>query len=140
MSINTPQRLKTPLLSLPANGCLNVHFGMLPKYRGLLPIFHALMNGEPSFGVTVHLMDEKLDNGDIVCPTGDTDRGIRYAGLAVPKGFAAASELLAEAIDACGRGSLVRRPNVEAEKTYYSYPTPERIKAYRRRVRESLAR
>ena len=56
VSINTPQRLKKPLLGLPANGCLNVHFGMLPKYRGLLPIFHALMNGESSFGVTVHLM------------------------------------------------------------------------------------
>jgi methionyl-tRNA formyltransferase len=85
-------------------------------------------------------MDEKLDNGDIVAqravPIGPSDT----LDSLYPKGFAAASALLAEAIDACGRGSLVRRPNVEAEKTYYSYPTPERIKAYRRRVRESLAR
>src|SRR5687767_2399678 len=35
VSINTPQRLKTPILTLPACGCLNVHFGMLPRYRGL---------------------------------------------------------------------------------------------------------
>ena len=65
VSLNTPQRLKPEILALPAHGCLNVHFGMLPRYRGILPIFHALMNGEPSFGVTVHVMDEKLDNGDI---------------------------------------------------------------------------
>src|SRR5690349_2622681 len=39
VSINTPQKLKSPLLQLPAHGCLNVHFGMLPRYRGLLPIF-----------------------------------------------------------------------------------------------------
>jgi methionyl-tRNA formyltransferase len=135
VSINTPQRLKKSLLALPANGCLNVHFGMLPKYRGLLPIFHALMDGESSFGVTVHLMDEKLDNGDIVAQRAVPIAASDTLDSLYPKGFAAASELLAEAIDACGRGSLVRRPNVEAEKTYYSYPTPERIKAYRRRVR-----
>ena len=139
VSINTPQRVKAPLLRLPAHGCLNVHFGMLPRYRGLLPIFHALMNGEPSFGVTVHVMDEKLDNGDIVAqravPIGASDT----LDSLYPKAFAAASELLAEAIEACARGSLVRRPNVEAEKTYYSYPPPDRIKAYRRRIRQ-LAR
>ena len=53
-----------------------------------------------------------------------------------PKGFAAASELLAETIDACQRGALVRRPNSEAEKTYHSYPSREQIREYRRRVRE----
>lgn len=137
VSINTPQKVKAPLLALPAHGCLNVHFGMLPRYRGLLPIFHAVMNGEPSFGVTVHLMDEKLDNGDIVAqravPIGASDT----LDSLYPKAFAVASELLAEAIDACARGSLVRRPNAEAEKTYYSYPSPERIRAYRRRVKNA---
>ena len=137
VSINTPQRLKSTLLSLPANGCLNVHFGMLPRYRGLLPIFHALMNGEPSFGVTVHVMDEKLDNGDIVAqravPIGASDT----LDSLYPKAFAAASELLAEAIGACARGALVRRPNPEAEKTYYSYPPPELIRAYRRRLKHA---
>src|SRR5215216_5162419 len=46
VSLNTPQRLKQPILTLPAHGCINVHFGMLPRYRGLMPVFHALMNGE----------------------------------------------------------------------------------------------
>ena len=137
VSINTPQRVKPALLALPAHGCLNVHFGMLPRYRGLLPIFHAIMNGEPSFGVTVHLMDEKLDNGDIVAqraiPIGRSDT----LDSLYPKAFAAASELLAEAIDACANGSIVRRPNPEAEKTYYSYPPPSLIREYRHRVRHA---
>ena len=134
-SINTPQRLKSPILTLPAHGCMNVHFGMLPRYRGLLPIFHALMNGESSFGVTVHLMDEKLDNGDIVAqravPIAESDT----LDSLYPKAFAAASELLAEAIEAAATGSLVRRPNSEAEKTYYSYPSRDLVGAYRRRLR-----
>jgi len=137
VSINTPQRLKRPLLTLPARGCLNVHFGMLPRYRGLLPIFHALMNGEPSFGVTVHVMDEKLDNGDIVAqravPIGEADT----LDSLYPRAFAVASELLAEAIDACARGTLMHRSNPEAEKTYYSYPSRELIRAYRARVRNA---
>lgn len=133
VSINTPQRLKRALLSLPAAGCLNVHFGMLPRYRGLLPIFHALMNDEPSFGVTVHFMDEKLDNGDIVAqravPIGPSDT----LDSLYPKAFGVASELLEESIDACVRGSVTRRPNPEAQKTYYSYPTRQQIQAYRQR-------
>jgi methionyl-tRNA formyltransferase len=134
VSLNTPQRLKRPILTQPAHGCINVHFGLLPRYRGLLPVFHALMNGEPSFGVTVHVMDEKLDNGDILAqravPIGPSDT----LDTLYPKGFAAASELLAETIDACERGALVRHPNSEAEKTYHSYPSRELIRAYRRRV------
>jgi methionyl-tRNA formyltransferase len=135
VSLNTPQRLKRPILSLPAHGCVNVHFGMLPRYRGLLPVFHALMNGDTSFGVTVHIMDEKLDNGDIVAQRAVPIAPSDTLDSLYPKGFAAAAELLAETIDACRRGVLVRRPNSEAEKTYHSYPSREQIRDYRRRVR-----
>ena len=134
VSLNTPQKLKAPLLALPARGCLNVHFGMLPRYRGILPIFYAIMNGERAFGVTVHLMDERLDNGDIVAQRavpiepGDTLETL------YPKGFGAASALLAEVLDACERGAVVRKPNPSAEKTYYSYPSRELIREYRRKV------
>ena len=135
VSLNTPQKLKAPLLALPAHGCINVHFGMLPRYRGILPIFYALMNGEPSFGVTVHVMDEQLDNGDIIAqravPIGPGDD----LETLYPKGFAAASALLDESLQAIDSGTLVRRPNLAAEKTYYSYPAPELIQAYRLRRR-----
>jgi methionyl-tRNA formyltransferase len=108
---------------------------MLPRYRGLLPIFHAIVNGESAFGVTVHLMDEKLDNGDIVAqraiPIGPSDT----LDSLYPRAFAAASDLLAEAIEACERGTVVRRVNPEAEKTYYSYPSRELIRKYRARLR-----
>jgi folate-dependent phosphoribosylglycinamide formyltransferase PurN len=135
VSLNTPQKLKGPLLALPAHGCINVHFGMLPRYRGILPIFHALMNGESSFGVTVHVMDERLDNGDIIA-----QRAVPIAPgddleTLYPKGFAMAAVLLDEAIEAIDRGTLVRRPNVAAEKTYYSYPAPALIRAYRHKRR-----
>jgi methionyl-tRNA formyltransferase len=52
-----------------------------------------------------------------------------------PKGFAVASELLNEALQALEGGTIVRRPNPASEKTYYSYPTKEMIRTYRARPR-----
>src|SRR5579862_1439532 len=140
VSLNTPQKLKTPLLTLPRHGCLNVHFGMLPRYRGILPIFYALMNGDPSFGVTVHLMDEKLDNGDIVAQQAVPIAPGDNLDTLYPKGFAAASALLEQALRAIELGTVELKPNREVDKTYYSYPTATMIRAYRAKVSGSRAR
>jgi methionyl-tRNA formyltransferase len=135
VSLNCPQKLKKGVLSTPRSGCINVHFGKLPRYRGILPIFHAILNGERAFGVTVHVMDEKLDNGDILAQRdvpilpGDTLETL------YPKGFAAASELLDEVFRDFERGSVVRRANPESEMTYYTYPTRGQIRDYYRLVR-----
>ena len=135
VSLNCPQKLKKALLSAPARGCINVHFGKLPRYRGILPIFHAVLNRETSFGVTVHLMDDKLDNGDIVAqrdvPIGPGDT----LETLYPKGFRVASELLHEALGALEDGRVLLQPNPESEKTYYSYPTRRMIREYRRSIR-----
>ncbi len=51
--------------SLP-KGMINVHGSILPKYRGASPIQTALTNGEKETGVTIMLMDEKMDHGPIL--------------------------------------------------------------------------
>jgi methionyl-tRNA formyltransferase len=135
VSLNCPQKLKTPLLSLPALGCINVHFGRLPRYRGILPIFHALLNGEASFGVTVHMMDERLDHGDILAQRDIPIRPGDTLETLYPQGFAAASELLDEVFAAFDEGRVVRRPNPASQMTYYSYPTKQQIREYYRLVR-----
>lgn len=47
-------------------GMINVHGSLLPKYRGASPIQAALVNGEKETGVTIMLMDEKMDHGPIL--------------------------------------------------------------------------
>lgn len=47
-------------------GCFNVHFSLLPKYRGAAPVNWAVVNGEEVTGVTTMRMDEGLDTGDIL--------------------------------------------------------------------------
>jgi methionyl-tRNA formyltransferase len=53
-------------LEIPGFGCINVHVSLLPKYRGPSPIQNALLRGEKETGVTIMLMDEGIDTGDIL--------------------------------------------------------------------------
>ncbi|MCA1593849.1 MAG: methionyl-tRNA formyltransferase [Acidobacteria bacterium] len=58
--------LPATFLRAPRRGCINVHFSLLPKYRGAAPVNWAIARGEPQTGVTTMLMDEGLDTGPIL--------------------------------------------------------------------------
>ena len=53
------------ILSLPKHGFLNLHFSLLPAYRGAAPAQRALHNGEAVTGVTVFQLDKGMDTGPI---------------------------------------------------------------------------
>jgi len=58
--------LPESFLNAFAWGAVNVHFSLLPKYRGAAPVNWAVVNGESETGVTTMLMDAGLDTGDIL--------------------------------------------------------------------------
>lgn len=58
--------LPKKVLNLPEKGSLNVHPSLLPKYRGASPVQTAIIEGESISGVTLMLMDEKMDSGPIL--------------------------------------------------------------------------
>ena len=57
--------LKKDFFSLAKFGALNVHFSLLPKYRGAAPIQWSIINGETSTGITIFEIDEGMDTGPI---------------------------------------------------------------------------
>lgn len=57
--------LPEKILSLPKHGFINLHFSLLPKYRGAAPVQRALANGEVITGVTVFALDKGMDTGPI---------------------------------------------------------------------------
>lgn len=57
--------LKPRVLAVPRLGCLNVHFSLLPKYRGAAPVQRALMSGESRTGVSLFWIDEGMDSGPL---------------------------------------------------------------------------
>lgn len=58
--------LPQTFLTACPNGAINVHFSLLPKYRGAAPVNWAIVNGEATTGVTTMKMDVGLDTGDIL--------------------------------------------------------------------------
>lgn len=58
--------LPPEILKIPKFGCVNIHFSLLPKYRGASPVEEALLQGDTSTGVAFMQMAPKLDSGDIL--------------------------------------------------------------------------
>lgn len=58
--------IKKEVLALPPLGFINLHFSLLPKYRGAAPVQWSLINGEAETGVTVFRLDEGMDTGPVV--------------------------------------------------------------------------
>lgn len=117
-----PVRLPRWLLALPTHGCFNLHPSLLPAYRGPTPLFWQLRAGLPTGGMTLHVMTEALDVGDIVA----------QESLPLPAGISAAgaTQQLAEiggrlvvgALAALEDGTLHRRSQEEQEASYFSWP------------------
>src|SRR5437763_2626163 len=58
--------LPSEFLNAYQHGCINVHFSLLPKYRGAAPVNWAIVNGEAETGVTTMRIVEELDAGPIL--------------------------------------------------------------------------
>src|SRR5688572_3905069 len=58
--------LPPAFLTAPRRGCVNVHFSLLPKYRGAAPANWAIVNGEKQTGVTTMFIEPTLDTGPIL--------------------------------------------------------------------------
>ena len=58
--------LPASLLEVPRFGFVNVHFSLLPAYRGAAPVQRAVMSGDPETGITIMVLTEGMDEGPII--------------------------------------------------------------------------
>jgi len=63
------QIIPSPIIFLPPHRTHNVHFSLLPKYRGASPVAWSILQGEIRTGVTIIELNEKMDEGDILAQT-----------------------------------------------------------------------
>jgi methionyl-tRNA formyltransferase len=80
--------LATDVLHAPRLGSVNLHFSLLPRWRGASPVQHAIMEGDGVTGVTVIQMDEGMDTGPVLARReeairSDDDAGSLGARLAI---------------------------------------------------------
>lgn len=60
------QIIPASIIYLPKHNSWNVHFSLLPRYRGASPVQWALLNGEQRTGITIFELNEKMDEGDVL--------------------------------------------------------------------------
>ncbi len=70
------QIMPVPVIDLPRHRSLNVHFSLLPRYRGASPVAWAILRGESKTGVTIFELNERMDEGDVLAAE-ETDIGPR---------------------------------------------------------------
>lgn len=109
--------LPPAILSLPPNGCINVHGSLLPKYRGAGPIQWAIINGETETGITTMLMDEGMDTGAVLLQESIPIEADDTAGSLSPKLAELGGRLLVETIAQFKAGTLIPRPQNHAGAT-----------------------
>jgi methionyl-tRNA formyltransferase len=137
ISVSCPQIFHRPLLDLPRLGCLNVHSALLPKYRGMLPTFWALLNGESETGVTVHRMEEGIDGGDIILQRRVPIAADETLLSLMRKTKRMAADLVLESIKEFDAGTVSPMSNPADEGSYFSFPTRadvDRFRALGRRI------
>ena len=110
--------LPRAILELPRHGCLNVHYSLLPKYRGAAPVAWAIINEEEKSGVTTMLLVEKMDAGPIFLqeevPLAPDETAASLQAKLIPIG----ANLLLETIRRLKDGSLAPKEQNEAEASY----------------------
>src|SRR5215212_4272081 len=91
--------LPEEFLRTPARGCINVHFSLLPRYRGAAPANWAIVNGDDQTGVTTMFIEPTLDTGPILLqratPIGDTETAPELMERLAELGADSLSETLA---------------------------------------------
>jgi methionyl-tRNA formyltransferase len=65
VSVSCPQIFRRALIELPPKGILNIHGAILPQYRGVLPSFWMMANGERQAGVSIYFVNEAIDAGEL---------------------------------------------------------------------------
>lgn len=104
--------LRAPALGIPRRGWVNLHFSLLPAWRGAAPVQHALMAGDEVTGATTFLIEAGLDTGPVL---GSVTLGIEpddTAGVLLERLAEVGAPLLVATLDALEEGAL--RPEPQA--------------------------
>ena len=98
------------LLDLPPHGWLNLHFSLLPAWRGAAPVQHAILHGDDVTGASVFTLEQGLDTGPVLSVMTETIRPRDTSGDLLGRLATAGAGLLVATLDAVERGAVVGVP------------------------------
>ena len=104
--------VKEPLLSTPRLGWINLHFSLLPRWRGAAPVQRSIIAGDDLTGATVFQLVPELDAGDVFGQLTEPIGRHQTAGSLLEQLSRSGSELLVRVIDSLADGSATALPQV----------------------------
>jgi methionyl-tRNA formyltransferase len=96
-------------LEIPAHGWVNLHFSLLPAWRGAAPVQHAVIAGDEVTGASTFLIEEGLDSGPVYGVLTETVRPDDTSGALLERLALSGARLLAATMDGIEDGGLVAR-------------------------------
>jgi methionyl-tRNA formyltransferase len=122
VSVAAPEIFGAELLESAPNGCVNIHSGRLPTYRGMMPVFWQMLNSESNVTVTVHEMAAQLDAGAVLgtveLPILPADRLSRL----MVEGKREGARLLIRVLEELAQGATSPVPLDMGQASYFSFP------------------
>lgn len=132
------QIFQSKLLSIPKIACINRHTSLLPSYKGIYPIFWCMLNDEKFVGVTVHTMTSKIDEGTILAQQKIPIKKQDTFFSLFEKCFDLSVNVVIEAIKILGDDIKVNKPINNYQESYYSYPSYDDVKLFRKKGNKML--
>jgi methionyl-tRNA formyltransferase len=117
--------LPESVIAVPRRGCVNVHGGLLPGYRGPHVMQWAIINGESETGVTLQYVDAGIDTGPVIAEERFPILPDDDAPAVRDKLRVTGSRLILAWWPAIARGTAPRVPQDESRAKYYPLRTPE---------------
>ncbi|TXK17552.1 methionyl-tRNA formyltransferase [Homoserinibacter sp. GY 40078] len=102
--------IREPLLSAPTHGWINLHFSLLPRWRGAAPVQRAIMAGDDETGAAVFQLVEELDAGPVFAIERASIGRVQTAGHLLDALSESGARLLRSVVDGIADGSARATP------------------------------
>jgi len=112
------QILPDAVLEMAPKGSVNLHFSLLPRWRGAAPVQYALWHGDPETGVTTQWMAAKLDAGDVIQQLRVPIESDETSGELLERLTAIGADILRETFVLLANGKAPRTPQDESLATF----------------------
>ena len=133
VSYSAPVVFRQRLLDLPKFGCINLHCSLIPNFCGVLPSFWSLKYKAEITGCSVHKMDDKIDNGDLLAQQAVAiDQDETMHSLVKRTKHIGGKLTLQVLVELSEKGQLPHALQVdERDRKYYSWPTVTDLREFR---------
>jgi len=131
ISVAAPTIFHKELIDLPRLGCINIHHAPLPRYRGMMPNFWQLYNGEKEVGITIHKINPKVDQGEIILQRQVPIKPGESLDALIKRTKQLGAHLMVEAIEMVRNGRVKLKENRPEEGSYFSFPKREDVRKFR---------